>query len=120
MKGLVIDDDPFLLNLVFKYLTREGCEVVRASDIKAALNIINGQDFDFILCDMKMPGMGGADFYRIVQEKKPSLKTRIIFSTGDIHDDSTREFMDSVANSLIEKPFNFNELKELIIKISGV
>lgn len=117
MKGLVIDDDPTLLNFVFKYLELEGCEILTAPDVKTALNIIEGKDFDFVICDMKMPEMNGSDFYRIVKEKKPSLSNRIIFSTGDVLSDTTRVFIDSVTNPYIEKPFNLSELKEVITKL---
>jgi CheY-like chemotaxis protein len=116
MNGLVIDDDPTLLHLVFKYLELQGCHITAVSDVKTALGIIEGKDFDFVICDMKMPGMDGSDFYRIVKEKESSLKDRIIFSTGDVLSDTTKAFVDSVLNPCLEKPFNLNELKELIMK----
>jgi CheY-like chemotaxis protein/two-component sensor histidine kinase len=116
MNGLVIDDDSTLLHLVFKYLELQGSHITAVSDVKTALGIIEGKDFDFVICDMKMPGMNGSDFYRIVKEKESSLKDRIIFSTGDVLSDTTKAFVDSVMNPCLEKPFNLNELKELIMK----
>ncbi len=113
-KGLVIDDDPNILDVVYMYLMREGCEVVKALDVETALSIIEGQDFDFVICDIRMPEMGGIEFYRIIEEKKPSLKNRIIFSTGDTLSDRTRAFFELVTNPQVEKPFNFDELKEVI------
>ena len=120
MKGLVIDDNPIILNIVFKYLKHQGCEIMIASDVKTALNLVKGKDFDFVICDIKMQGLGGPDFYRIVQEKKPSLKDCIIFATGDVQSDSTKAFIDSVTNPYIEKPFSLNELKEIIIKTISI
>lgn len=117
MKGLLIDDDLNILNLVFKYLEHQECEVITASDVKTALNTVEGRDFDFVICDVKMPGMGGADFYRLIKEKKPSLKDRIIFITGDISSDKTRTFMDLVTNPCLGKPFSLSELREVIVKI---
>lgn len=116
-KGLVIDDDPNILDVVYIYLMREGCEVVKALDVETALSIIERQAFDFVICDIRMPGMSGIEFYRIIEEKKPSLKDRIIFSTGDILSDTTRAFFELVTNPQVEKPFNFDELKEVIIKL---
>lgn len=120
LKGLIIDDDPTILNLIFKYLERQECKIITASDVKNALNLIKGKDFDFVICDIKMQGLGGADFYRIVQEKKPSLKDRIIFTTGDVQSDSAKAFIDSVTNLHIEKPFSLNELKEVIINMISI
>jgi CheY-like chemotaxis protein len=116
LKGLVIDDDPSILEVVSEYLERVGCKISTAEDVRTALNIVEDEDFDFVICDMKMPVMGGNDFYEIIKAKKPSLKDRIIFATGDILGETTRVFIDSVMNPYIEKPFDLKELKEVIIK----
>jgi len=113
-KGLVIDDDPNILDVLYKYLMREGCEVVRALDVETALDIIEVLDFDFVICDIRMAGMGGIEFYKAIEEKKPSLKRRIIFSTGDVMGETTRAFLKVVTNPQVGKPFNFDELKEVI------
>jgi two-component system NtrC family sensor kinase len=117
LKGLVIDDDLRIINLLSKYLNKEGYEMETAAEVKTALSIIEGKDFDFVICDIKMPEMGGDDFYRVVKEKRPSLADRIIFLTGDTLGDETRTFIDSVTNPLIEKPFELSGLKEEIVKV---
>ena len=114
MKGLVIDDDPNILYLTSKYLESEECEIITAPTVKTALNIIESKNIDFVLCDMRMPEMGGIEFYKTIKEKKPSLKDRIIFSTGDVMNDLTRAFFELVTNPHLEKPFHFDELKEVI------
>lgn len=116
-KGLVVDDDLNFLNLVYKYLGLQGCEIITASDVETALVTIEQRDFDFVICDMKMPGMSGAHFYHFVKEKKPSLKDRTIFITGDVMGERTKTFMETIANPHIEKPFDLNELKKVIIKM---
>jgi CheY-like chemotaxis protein/anti-sigma regulatory factor (Ser/Thr protein kinase) len=119
MKGLVIDDDPTLLNFIYKYLELEGCEMTTAPDAQTALGILEVKDFDFVICDMKMPGMNGSDFYRIVKKRDPSLSDRIIFSTGDVLSETTKGFTDSVINPCIEKPFTLTELKKVISLHTG-
>ena len=117
LKGLVIDDDLRIIDLVSEYLNQEGYEMETAAEVKTALSIIEGKEFDFVICDIKIPMMGGDDFYRVVKEKRPSLADRIIFLTGDTLGDATRTFIDSVTNPLIEKPFQLSELKEEIVKM---
>jgi len=119
MKGLVIDDDPILLNFIYKYLELEGCEMTTAPDAQTALGILEVKDYDFVICDMKMPGMNGSDFYRIVKKRNPSLSDRIIFSTGDVLSETTKEFIDSVINPCIEKPFTLTDLKKAIALHTG-
>jgi len=117
VRGLVIDDDSALLEVVSKYLEGTGCKIVIATDAKIALSIIEAEGFDFVICDMIMPEMSGSDFYHIVKEKKPSLRDRIIFSTGDVLGDTTQAFIESVSNPYIEKPFDLSTLKGVIIKL---
>ena len=121
MKGLVIDDDLNIVNMISTYLEDQGCEISTATDMKMALNILEAltsiEEFDFIICDIKMPEVSGIDFYHIVEKKWPVLKNRIIFSTGDILCDATRAFIASALNPCIEKPFNFIDLKEVINKL---
>jgi CheY-like chemotaxis protein len=117
LRGLVIDDDPNILYVVSNYLELKKCEISTAPDVKTALNLIENKDFDFVICDIKMPEKSGSDFYHIVKEKKPSLRDRIIFCTGDLLSDTTKTFIDSVTNPLIEKPFNLSELIEHIFSV---
>ncbi|MDI6761965.1 MAG: response regulator [Thermodesulfobacteriota bacterium] len=119
LKGLVIDDERTFLDVVSKYSELMGCKITTALDAKTALASIESEDFDFVICDIRMPKMSGIEFYGIIKEKKPSLKDRIIFSTGDVLSDTTREFMESIDNPCIEKPFDMSALKEVIIKIVG-
>ncbi|MEI9479917.1 MAG: ATP-binding protein [Deltaproteobacteria bacterium] len=121
MKGLGIDDDLNIVNMISTYLEEQGCEISTATDMKMAISILEAltsiDEFDFIICDIKMPEVSGIDFYHIVEKKWPILKNRIIFSTGDILGDATRAFIASVLNPCIEKPFNLTDLKEVINKL---
>ncbi len=121
MKGLVIDDDLNIVNMISMYLEEQGCVISTATDIKIALSVVEAltfiEEFDFIICDIKMPEMSGIDFFHVVEKKTPILKDRIIFSTGDVLSDATREFICSIPNPYIEKPFNLSELKEIIKKM---
>jgi CheY-like chemotaxis protein len=116
MRGLVIDDEPTILDLLFRFLQHEGCDMKTALDVKTALETMETHDFDFVICDLKMPGMGGADFYWIMKEKKPSLLNRIIFATGDVLSDATQDFAESVTTPFIEKPFNLGEMKKILLE----
>lgn len=121
MKGLVIDDDNNIVNMTSKFLEEQGCEISSANDMKVAIGILEAlsplEEFDFIICDIKMPEISGIDFYEIIQKRWPTLKDRIIFSTGDILSDQTRRFINSISNPCLEKPFTLTELKEAINRL---
>jgi CheY-like chemotaxis protein len=116
-KGLVIDDELPVLDFVSKYLIREGARIEAASDVESALRIIDSQDFDFIVCDIRMPGMDGEAFYRIIGQKKPFLQSHIIFSTGDVLSRKTKAFVNSIKNRCLEKPYDLQRLNEAILEL---
>jgi CheY-like chemotaxis protein len=116
-KGLIIDDDTTFLDFVSKFLELEGCVITAVPDATIALDLVEIVDFDFVICDIQMPRMNGSDFHCTIKEQKPSLADRIIFSTGDALTKTTQVFIDSVTNPYIKKPFNLNQLKEVIFSV---
>jgi len=115
--GLVIDDESPVLAFVSQYLVLAGAEIDTATNTEKALKILEEKKIDFIVCDMKMPGIDGEGFYRIVGEKMPFLQPRIIFSTGDVMGRSTKAFLSSIKNPWIGKPFDLEHLKETILDV---
>ena len=114
VKVLVMSDDPHILYVVSKYLEIEGFDVVTAIDIKTALNIIEGEDFHFVIWDIKTPEVMEIDFFRMLKEKKPSLMNRLIFCTCGVEDHAPKEVVDSIPMLNLEKPFNLEKLKKVI------
>jgi len=117
LRGLVIDDESPVLAFVSEYLALGRAEIDTARDIENALMILGKKEVDFVVCDMKMPGIDGEGFYRILGEKIPSLQKRIIFSAGDVMGRNTKAFFNSIKNPCIEKPFDLKHLKETIVDL---
>jgi CheY-like chemotaxis protein len=113
-KCLLIDDDLPIISLLSRFFVLEGCEVEKALDGKSALEKMDATPFDFITCDVRMPGMDGATFYQKLKEKKSSYLNKIIFITGDTTSDEIREFLNSIENPLLTKPFELHDIKEVI------
>ncbi len=81
---------------------------------EALAQTANGQRFDIILCDLTMPGMGGDDVYREVERIAPDQAERMVFVMGGATTETRREFMASVPNPILEKPFEVAKLREMI------
>jgi CheY-like chemotaxis protein len=79
-----------------------------------ALDLIDKEDFDLIISDFRMPVMNGQEFYRHVTQKKPGLKDRIIFLTGDVVADDTRDFLEASGNPHLTKPFQLAAIEQII------
>jgi two-component system NtrC family sensor kinase len=104
--ALVVDDEPNVLALLKMIMTRNGYEVVTASNGQQALERIAARSYDVILSDMRMPGMDGRKFFETVKKQNPALAHRIVFVTGDTVSPDTQEFFEETGNRWLSKPFN--------------
>ncbi|MCY3790520.1 MAG: response regulator [Gemmatimonadetes bacterium] len=67
---LMVDDERDLLDLSAILLRREGVEVSTCVGGKAALTLLNNEEFDLILLDLRMPGMDGLGFLEIFKKQQ--------------------------------------------------
>jgi CheY-like chemotaxis protein len=84
-KVLVVDDEEPVRNLFKDLLTREKHYVSYVSCAEEALGLIEKDNFDVVLMDIKLPGMTGVEALKLVREKKPDLT--VIMITGYGYDD---------------------------------
>jgi len=75
---LVVDDEPAILRLVAVVLRDLGCDALTARDAESALDVIEQQDPDFVISDIKLPGINGVELARRIKsdrrlDKKPVL-----------------------------------------------
>lgn len=113
-KGLVIDDELVVREFVEETLVSEGHEIDAVSDGKMAFDSIKKKDYDFIICDLKMPDVNGQTFYDVVKNYDKKLSRRIIFITGDTANLNTEQFFQETGNYYIYKPFQLTDLIDLV------
>jgi len=105
---LVIDDEENMRHLLNVMLGRAGYAVEIAADGIEGLKILEKTDFDFVLCDIKMPRMDGMTFLKHAVKDHPD-KTYIMMSAyGTI--DVAVESMKEGAYDYISKPFKADEV----------
>ena len=78
---LVVDDEADIVNLLVEILTREGHQADTAPNGAAALTLVEGREYDLILCDLRMPVLDGPGFYRELQQRRPELVRRLARSS---------------------------------------
>ena len=81
-KVLLVEDETAVRTLVREVLTRQGFDVIEASNAREALELSEGhlETLDLLLTDLVMPGLSGADLGRELQEARPDLP--VIYITG--------------------------------------
>jgi CheY-like chemotaxis protein len=116
---LVIDDEPRVTQAITRILCREH-EVTVVDRASAALELLqSGARFDVILCDINMPGMSGAELFRELEQLIPEVAARVVFLTAGVATAPVRQFLGTVANACIEKPFRLSELRRVVESLVG-
>ncbi len=83
---LLIDDEEKLRSLLSRIISLEGFTVTQSGDLKSALNILQKEAFDVLLCDVKLPDGNGVDFVKEVKEKYPLVEVILLTAYGNISD----------------------------------
>jgi DNA-binding NtrC family response regulator len=111
-KILVVDDELFVRELLFEFLTKQGYEVVLAESGEKALELCKVQPSQVVLVDLKMPGMNGIDTLKEI--KQINSQALPIIMTGYPTLETSLEALRAGAYDYVIKPFKLNELKSLI------
>jgi signal transduction histidine kinase len=107
---LVVEDEAALGAAVAESLQDAGFIVDRANDGLEALDRVRQQHFDLIICDLKMPRVGGMEFYRELEAVKPEMTRRIMFVTGDVAGTEAERFLEETGTRWLAKPFRLKDL----------
>ena len=112
-KILVIDDEELIIRSLAKLLEKSGFEAFVAKNGKDALVMVEEEDFDLIISDIRMPGLNGIEtvkgIYKILQ-KKEAERLPVIFVTGYADKECEREAKTLNPIYYIYKPFDISDL----------
>jgi PAS domain S-box-containing protein len=110
---LVVDDEPMVGKAVRRTLGEHDVTVLTGA--RAALELIaGGERYDIIFCDLMMPEMSGMDLYGELARDVPEQAERMIFMSGGAFTPRAQEFLDRVPNARVEKPFDWQGLRQLV------
>ena len=109
-KILIIEDEAAIRRVLTKILTEESKEyqVEEAEDGLAGMEKIKDNDYDLILCDIKMPKMDGVEVLEATKKIKPEIPMVMISGHGDL--DTAVNTMRLGAFDYISKPPDLNRL----------
>ena len=109
---IFVDDDAHILQALSQSLTLEDLPVACYEDGASALKAITPDYPGIVLCDYNMPGMDGLELLERVQAVDDSIPVIILTGQGDIS--TAVSAMQKGAYDFIEKPFDHDELIELL------
>ncbi|MDP4185875.1 MAG: sigma-54 dependent transcriptional regulator [Bacteroidota bacterium] len=105
---LVIDDERSIRNTLKDILEYEKYQVDLSENGHEGLEKIKENDYDIVLCDIKMPGMDGIEVLEKITDHKPDVPVVMISGHGNI--DTAVESIKKGAYDFIEKPLDLNRL----------
>ncbi len=111
---LIIEDEASIRRVLVKILTEENnqYQVFEAEDGLIGTEMIKKEDFDLVLCDIKMPKMDGVEVLEAVKKIKPEIPMVMISGHGDL--DTAVNTMRMGAFDYISKPPDLNRLLNTI------
>ena len=113
---LIVDDEASLRDALARILTAEGYEVRQAGDGKEALGILGAERFDFLLCDLRMPVMGGLELLREITARGIPGTVIMMSAFGTV--ETAVEAMKLGAYDYVSKPFMSDEILLTLRKAS--
>ncbi|HTL94373.1 MAG TPA: sigma-54 dependent transcriptional regulator [Gemmatimonadaceae bacterium] len=108
MKILIVDDEPGLRQTLDRILGAEGYDTATASHAAEALDTLARTDADLVLCDLRMPTMGGLEFLERYEAQHGRGLVIAMSAYGDA--DTAIAAMQRGAYDYIQKPFRAEEV----------
>ena len=112
---LVVDDESAIRALLERAFTSRGHAVMHAADGAQALHLAAQMSFDVVICDLRMPGIGGQEVVRLMRELPTCSNARFILSTGDsTTTDELRADENLAVVAVVSKPYDLDGLRRLV------
>jgi two-component system response regulator AtoC len=108
---LIVDDDEGMRDTLTAILKRE-YRVLRVSSGEAALPILNREDVDLMMLDVRLPGISGFEVLRIVKENYSLVEVIMISAISEI--ETAVQAMKHGAYHYVTKDFDYDQLRSLV------
>ena len=120
MRTLIIDDEQYVRLVLEHTLREEGCDVSVASDGKAGIAALQGDTFDCVITDLRMPGIDGLNVLTWVTEHQPGVEVLMLTGHGDVKD-AVEAMKQGAWDFLIkDTPFDGAAVKAALAKLRTV
>ena len=110
MRLLFVDDEPALRTAAESFARARGFTVLGAADGLEALSLLRSTGVDAVVCDVRMPRMGGAELHAVLHREQPGLARRTIFIAGDPSSAPAH-------HPVVPKPFRFEDIERAVMSV---
>jgi PAS domain S-box-containing protein len=114
---LVVDDEESIREIVQEGLGARGLRVDCAESVPAAFRALEGQAYDFVLCDFNLPGQRGTELFDRLCGHSSQPAHAFVFMTGDLVEPAKAADLKSKGAYILQKPFQVSTLAALLVEI---
>jgi signal transduction histidine kinase len=111
-KLLFIDDEDIVLRSSRRIFEGSGYEIATAASGDEGLEMARAGNFDVVVTDLKMPGLGGMEVLKALRKEKPDVV--VVIFTGYANVETAREALKNGAFDYVPKPFTPEELRSVV------
>ena len=115
---LIVDDEKNIRETVAMFIQTLGHTVETAADAETALGVIERQDFDLVMSDVRMEGLGGLGLLRQLRERQRD--TAVVLMTAHATAAQIAEAMSLGAYAFLTKPLSPHDVRLLINRVLDV
>ncbi len=112
---LIIEDEDGVRAVLEELLSMEGYKTIAVNNGFEGLSRFKQTQIDLVFTDVRMPGMSGREVYKAIRKINPN--TPVIVVTGWEPEAVRREFNDIAANVVLKKPFDVDEVLDLVSEL---
>ncbi len=109
---LIVDDEPVILDVLQRILSRLGFDTAVADLGSSALKIFSRGMFDLVLMDILLPGNSGFEIAREMKQTRPGQKIVMITAIDKYR--AITQSNDEGVNGVLPKPFTFEMVKSVV------
>jgi DNA-binding NarL/FixJ family response regulator len=116
---LLVDDEPLVARIFTRVLNGQA-DVRTASDAEEGIRVaLDEGPFDLIVCDLGLRGGSGVSVHRTLAERAPALADRLVVLTGGATTPEAQEFLRSMGERVLMKPFAPEQLRDLVRRFAA-
>ena len=117
MKKILIAEDNDSNFVLMSYILKKHYQFERAKNGQEAVELVDKNQYDIVLMDIKMPVMNGLEATKAIKEKHPDLP--ILALTANAFDSDRQLAMDAGCDDFLSKPVSSEECLETIKRYIG-
>jgi len=120
MRGLLIDDNTEITDMMGQFLTLHGYDCIVSNNAEEGLQQILDKNYDFVLLDMAMPEISGIDVIEFLEKRGELTKQKIIVLTASaVTDEELADLLMRGVSKCLKKPIDLNRLLDVIKSCTG-